>query len=528
MALALSLYEGKCQSKCGNLDFEDGNFGNWKTYTGYTESIDSMSYQSFDPCRFEITSGGYDAVTGYVVPMVAPGGTHSCRLGNSNIGAEAEKITYSLNVSDSNALFIYKYAIVLEDPGHLPEEQPQFEVKILDENGDVADQTCGYYQVSAASDIPGFQVYGDVVFKNWTTVGIDMTPYIGQNITICFISKDCSLGGHFGYAYIDAESSWMELETIACAGDDSILLSAPYGFDYLWQPGAGTGRTMSVAADQVGNIFNCTLTSVTGCQVELTVTAEIIYVVPDFSYFSCDGVWYTGETTSDPGDITLWEWNFGDGGSGYGMEPEHSYDGEGPYSVQLTATNNIGCTASVTKNVKVIHRPLAKLDPLPTCAGMPDMMDDLSEKVVPGVTSYLWDFGDGTFSSEHNPLKIYDNPGSYLVTLTVRNGPGCKDKTMAEIEIKDCEVQIPNVFTPNSDGINETFLIRNLEYCSRAELTIFNRWGYPVFRSDKYNNNWQPENISSGVYYYIFEYSPNYPSDAELEKTGFVTVFGQK
>jgi gliding motility-associated-like protein len=525
MALALSFYSGICQSTCGNLDFENGNFDNWKTYVGNTDNIDTLSVQSFDPYRFAIMSGGYDSISGYTIPMVAPGGTFSCRLGNSNVGAEAEKMTYTLNVSEENALFIYKYAIVLEDPGHLQEDQPQFEVKILNENGEIMDPTCGYYQVSAASDIPGFQNNGIIVYKNWTTVGIDLTPYIGQIVTICFITKDCTQGGHFGYAYIDAEYFKMEIKTFACAGNDSIVMSAPFGFEYLWQPRGYTGEIISVAANEAEESYTCTLTSVTGCQVVLNASTEIISLNPNINYVSCDTVWFTGGNLTDIADIVTWNWNFGDGQTGFGINPFHVYNGQGPFNVQLIITTSTGCSASTTKNVKVIAKPVAKIYPVPTCAGISGKICEQSEKVIPGVTTYLWNFGDGTFSSIPDPTKIYDSPGTYTILLTLMNGPYCKDIATVEMEIANCEVQVPNVLTPNSDGLNETFYIKNLDACNAAKLTVFNRWGNLIYLSDNYCNSWQPKDLTPGVYYYVFEYSPLYPRGFNCSKTGFVTIF---
>lgn len=524
MAIALSFSKGNCQSTCGNLDFENGNFDNWKTYAGTVYTIDTLSVESFIPDRFEIMSDGFDPFTGGAVSVVPPGGAFSCRLGNSNFGAQAEKITYSLNVSEENALFIYKYAIVLEDPGHSEEDQPQFEVKIINESGEITDTSCGYYQVSASANIPGFQNYERVVYKDWTTVGIDLTPYLGQIITICFITKDCAPGAHFGYAYIDAEYSRMEIETFACAGNDSIVLTAPTGFDYLWQPGGFTGRVLSVATNEAEENYTCTLTSVTGCQVTLSASAEIIYIDPDFEYSACDTVRFFGECLADSADIISVNWNFGDGQYGSGMSPLHLYHEAGLFDVQLTISTNKGCISSLSKSVNVIVRPVAVIETEPMCAGISGFFQGQSEKVIPGITTYLWDFGDGSTSSEPAPEKKYDVPGNYIVSLTLINGQHCRDYASTGIEIPLCDVQLPNILTPNYDGQNETFFIKNLGTCSAAQLSVFNRWGNLVFISEEYCNNWRPYDLTSGVYYYVFNYTPAYLHNVDCSKTGFVTI----
>ena len=193
------------QSSCTNSDFELGNF------TGWTGELGSCCPISTTPSvivsgRHTIMSGtATDPNTCNNVPVVAPGGTYSARLGNANNGRQAEKLTYTIPVVDaSNALFIYKYAVVLQDPSHTAVDQPRFELKILNASGQVIDPVCGYYLVVADDNIPGFQNCGSVVYKNWTTVGIDLTPYIGQQISLVFATGDCDLGGHYGYAYLDA------------------------------------------------------------------------------------------------------------------------------------------------------------------------------------------------------------------------------------------------------------------------------------------------------------------------------------
>jgi gliding motility-associated-like protein len=79
-----------------------------------------------------------------------------------------------------------------------------------------------------------------------------------------------------------------------------------------------------------------------------------------------------------------------------------------------------------------------------------------------------------------------------------------------EINVEDCnfDLIIPNIITPNSDGVNEFFIIQNLP--ENTEVVIFNRWGNLVFSSTNYQNNWNGKNTSGkdlvdGVYYYTFK-----------------------
>jgi gliding motility-associated-like protein len=65
-------------------------------------------------------------------------------------------------------------------------------------------------------------------------------------------------------------------------------------------------------------------------------------------------------------------------------------------------------------------------------------------------------------------------------------------------------VEIPNVFTPNGDGINDTFSFANIELFHENELQVFDRYGKEVFARTNYSGDWSGGNLSAGVYYYSF------------------------
>ena len=66
-------------------------------------------------------------------------------------------------------------------------------------------------------------------------------------------------------------------------------------------------------------------------------------------------------------------------------------------------------------------------------------------------------------------------------------------------------ITVPNVFTPNGDGFNQYFFIPKIELYEEAELNVVDRWGKSVYRSIGYKNDWEGEDLSSGVYYYVLD-----------------------
>ncbi len=233
-----------------------------------------------------------DPFTDGQIKVVAPGSNMSYRLGNSRVRAQAERISYTMEVTPETSLFVYQYAVVMEDPSHEPWEQPKFEITVTNQ-GEVFDEKCGYYKVVSAEHIPGFVSLGNIRYKDWTSVGIDLSPYMGQTVTIQFTTFDCQRGAHFGYSYFNAFYSKLELKVKFCEGDEFAEIIAPPGFEYKWQPTGETTRSIKVNSKDIFKSYTCTITSVTGCSVdlptELVVRNAFIKLNTKSTDLSCHG-----------------------------------------------------------------------------------------------------------------------------------------------------------------------------------------------------------------------------------------------
>ena len=264
-------------AQCPNIGFEQGNFSGWVGSRGFCCPI-TMFATGIVANRHTITTGnGTDINTCNVVPIVAPGSTRSARLGNDDVGSEAEGLSYTFTVTPQSNLISYQYAVVFEDPGHTPQEQPRFEASIVRANGSLV--PCTRFTATAAGSLPGFQscsrfdTQGQQIFvryKNWSTVAADVSAFMGQTLTLKFQTGDCSQGGHFGYAYIDASCGPLQLAIDYCVNDMYAVVTAPSGFfTYLWSTGETT-QTIYVNPLQVNNV-TCTITTVSGCTSVVSV-----------------------------------------------------------------------------------------------------------------------------------------------------------------------------------------------------------------------------------------------------------------
>lgn len=182
-------------------------------------------------------TNAYDHRTNYQLRCIPPGDIASIRLGNDNVGAEAESITYDYYV-DSTVydMLVMKYAVVLQNPNHTSSNQPHFTLEILDSTGVIIDTTCCYADFVASGTLGWNTVpNSNIIWKDWTTIGIDLAPYHDQFIKIRLTTKDCADGGHFGYAYFTMHCDNKRLVLVnKCDAFDSIHIQAPLGFDYKW------------------------------------------------------------------------------------------------------------------------------------------------------------------------------------------------------------------------------------------------------------------------------------------------------
>lgn len=130
---------------------------------------------------------------------------------------------------------------------------------------------------------------------------------------------------------------------------------------------------------------------------------------------------------------------------------------------------------------------------------------------IPGINDQMtvsWNFGDPSTgilntSTEANPVHIFSNKGIYEVTLTITTPDDSKVITQEVKVLNDiCDLFIPNIITPNQDNLNEKFSIRGLK-TEEFKLQIYNRWGVQVYETKSYKNDWNAENVSAAVYYYM-------------------------
>jgi gliding motility-associated-like protein len=272
ISCAANAQAGLCPA---NMDFEFGDFTNWNCSYGLVR--DSSGFNVYGPMtagqvpgRHSIIGapGGVDPFGGF--PQLCPNGSgYSMQLGNSSSARKASAISYTYDIPTTagNFSILFHYAVVLQDPNHAPQQQPRFRARIVDLTTN-APLPCVTFDFTASASLPGFlpsPSNPQVLYKGWTPVSINLSAYTGRTIMLEFVATDCTLGAHFGYAYIDVNSACNGAiaGSTLCAGDTTITLTAPFGFqNYQWftdntfSQVASTTQTLVLdPAPSVGTVF---------------------------------------------------------------------------------------------------------------------------------------------------------------------------------------------------------------------------------------------------------------------------------
>ena len=274
------------------------------------------------------------------------------------------------------------------------------------------------------------------------------------------------------------------------------------GYSYIWSIfGSVPSSTITISTP---GIYSVVVTNTaTGCSTSAQYTVSSNTVVPTISatntVMACGATSVNVVSIATPTNNISYSWSTSNGSiitNGFATAVVGSV---GIYTVTATDATN-GCvntaTASVTQN-----GISAAFSANPMSGTAPLLVNFTNQSI--GATSYTWTLGNGAVSTSTNPSTIYTGPGTYVVTLVAANG--CTATATLNIEVfENSTLIIPNVFTPNGDGINEVFKITSTGI---RDLTcdIFNRWGTKLYTITSVNDSWNGSNNSDGTYFFILK-----------------------
>lgn len=512
------------QVDCGNIGFESGTTLGWELTNGVVRIANAkLAYQNETTgsinARHYVTSisDGFDPkITNEKIPMVAPGSTHSIRIGTnySMGGGSFDRIKTSFLVTPENTLFQYQFALVLQnDNRHVDAQKSGFDINITDSNGEPLSCNSFGVQLQNAGTSEGFKTQGDIEYKNWTTGAIDLRNYIGRIIKIEVTAHGCTGREHFGYAYFDAQcvKSEVKVNTLCPDAQGYMMLNAPDGFgSYLWSNGEKTANARVKA--NLGEVYTVKISPLDkldeSCQLQLDYKIKYYQADTTIARTICEGeeVKVDGESFKTTGIHVkkILRTNVCDSTVRLNLTviPAANH----------TQTVTICLGQSLKVGDSVYTKPGTYLTAVARPSGCDSMVttrlivEEMQFQIVgnPSITQ-----GDstrlevqvepaGAFSVQWSPpvgLACASCPATWVhplkstqYTVAVKNASqACQQSEKVNVFVLPCNIYIPDIFSPNNDQQNDVFYVYGNTCVKQIkEMAIYNRWGEIVFRNENF------------------------------------------
>jgi gliding motility-associated-like protein len=300
----------------------------------------------------------------------------------------------------------------------------------------------------------------------------------------------------------------------------TVTLSAPFvaGLTYSWQPTnaiTGANNTSSIVATPPSTttvIYTVTVSN--GVCSQSDTIKVIVKTAPNITNFTtlnndtiCTGgcVTFSATTTGSQPIFYQWYYESGIGTSSVGIAPEACYPSAGSFSVVATASNTCGFDTLVKTNfVNVFDMPVLIVDGDTTIN-----IGETATVYASGGVSYSWspNVNGNTITCVTCSNTVVQPTLTTQYIVVASNSPYCKtqDTVTVIVDINCGDFFIPNVFSPNDDGLNDVINVHG-RCISTFNLQIFNRWGEKVFETSTLENSWdgtfRGKKMDTGVFVY--------------------------
>lgn len=314
--------------------------------------------------------------------------------------------------------------------------------------------------------------------------------------------------------------------TLYCPGLSAPIFASASGgagqYSYLWDSYLGTDSIAAVTPDST-TTYTVVATDLCGNTVMASTTVTVDYDPVQIEAF--------GDTTICSGDSTLawaiatngvapysYQWSTGDTDSTMMVTPL------GLTQYFVSATDACGVVADDT----VLINTTSPVAAFTHSANVYEENFPVSffDQSTGAVDTWFWDLGNDVQTTDQNPINIYVDEGDYEIMLAVTDTNGCVDTAWATVTIfPEFQFFAPNAFTPNDDGINDTWGGKGVGI-QTYQCRIFDRWGTLIYESTDMFETWdgtfQGEQAPVDVYVYHF-YLVGF-TGAEHEYRGHITL----
>jgi gliding motility-associated-like protein len=323
-------------------------------------------------------------------------------------------------------------------------------------------------------------------------------------------------------------TSTMQSTNVSCNGaNNGTATVTPSGgtgpYTYFWPLSSNTTNTQT---GMFAGTFTVTVTDANGCQITDTVIITQpapIQVSSTSTPASCGTSNGTATANVVSGGTGPYSYSWPQSG-----QTTQTATGlpAGPNNFTVTDAN--GCTANGVANVGTINDHVAAATANPTNGVVPLTVNFTNNSQ--NTSTYFWDFGNNSTSTDANPSTTYTSEGTYTVILIATNAGGCSDTAYLTIVVlNESFLLVPNVFSPNGDGINDEFKVQ-YQYITEFNMTIANRWGTILYETANIDQGWDGKHngnmCADGTYYYIIKAKGI--EGKEYNLSGHLTMFTKK
>jgi gliding motility-associated-like protein len=317
--------------------------------------------------------------------------------------------------------------------------------------------------------------------------------------------------------------------------NNTTIPSTGNSLSYNWNFGDPFNNTSSAVKDGLHfyrsaldyTVKLIALNPATGCKDSLTQLLETVYEQPKAGFISKDSICigetleFTDTSKTKEGTINKWFWRFDGITTDTMPNTSHFYRRPGIETIVFFAQNDLGCyTDTIRKTIEIFDAP--KIDAGPDLFVINDGSVKINATATGRIVSYSWT--PSSYLSATNILQpIVVNPQTEIeYRLTVLGRGGCIRSDI--VKMKPLFMPLPpNTFTPNGDGINDTWVVKNLEQYPEATIEVYTTSGTLVFRNVGNSRQWdgiyKGKPLPTGTYYYVID-----PKNSRQKIAGYITL----
>jgi gliding motility-associated-like protein len=352
-----------------------------------------------------------------------------------------------------------------------------------------------------------------------TTNQITVSPAATINYSVSYTLNGCTSTPSAATVTVNPNIPVEAGPNISICQGEQVTLTASGTPNNTWSGGVIDG--VSISPNQT-TVYYVTGTSANGC-----ITTDSVTITVNNNPIISAG---NPQTVCIGQQVNLTGSGAGFGGNyvwDNGIVDGQSFTVNGTLTYTVTGTDANGCSGTATVFITGLPVPIAQFTASPQSGEIP--LNVTFTNLSTNANNYTWDFGNNLGAnaidlSDQN--SVYSTFGVYTVWLTASNGI-CSDSTSAIITATaNPWLFVPNVFTPNADGANETWMVqtKNME---TIELIILNRWGNVMAIIEDLNGGWNGKtndgkNATDGTYFY--KYKAKAINGEEFDGHGFLTL----